>query len=491
MASLAGLIAGYNPTGFATANQQGEANLANTRASLPAIQAQTAREQQLAKQTELENQLKVQQIRDQQIQRQMVIDGGDFLTDPTKYYNEATRRGMTLGNATAGANQVFTLQQNALKLAPDRRAAEEALHQGIKGSVEGYLNNQTPENYAALHAKVSQLEPELLKSMPAPAAGVAPSQQDLAYAIGHIGMVGDLLSRAKETQAIATSKAEAAAKIAEAAKTEQATGEAAAQMAREQTAREQPENPAAQAAALTAQQRTEAEVKKAELERQTRMLEETVAQHKAENSLRGRQIDIEQAKNQREQAIYDQTYGSGANEALVGVEPKLRVPATKAAQDAANEYNKAVAASQDIASLISEARAGNKAAYANMPVEGVLQITTSRGTTRVNRQELEAYAGAGSAFDRLAGKIGKWTTGASIPKDVLNDLEAMHGEFAKNAAANYDRKLQSVNQNYHSNFKAVPGASGAKTIRARDPQGKLHEAPAGTPLPAGWKLEGQ
>jgi hypothetical protein len=26
-------------------------------------------------------------------------------------------------------------------------------------------------------------------------------------------------------------------------------------------------------------------------------------------------------------------------------------------------------------------------------------------------------------------------------------------------------------------------------IRARDPQGRLHEAPAGTALPAGWKAE--
>lgn len=37
----------------------------------------------------------------------------------------------------------------------------------------------------------------------------------------------------------------------------------------------------------------------------------------------------------------------------------------------------------------------------------------------------------------------------------------------------------------------APGGSGApKTIRARDPQGNLHEAPAGTPLPSGWKQEG-
>ena len=40
---------------------------------------------------------------------------------------------------------------------------------------------------------------------------------------------------------------------------------------------------------------------------------------------------------------------------------------------------------------------------------------------------------------------------------------------------------------------ASKGAGGTAaptgTIRARDAQGKLHEAPAGTALPAGWKQE--
>lgn len=38
--------------------------------------------------------------------------------------------------------------------------------------------------------------------------------------------------------------------------------------------------------------------------------------------------------------------------------------------------------------------------------------------------------------------------------------------------------------------KPAPAATPSGTIRARDPQGNLHEAKAGTPLPAGWKLEG-
>jgi hypothetical protein len=35
----------------------------------------------------------------------------------------------------------------------------------------------------------------------------------------------------------------------------------------------------------------------------------------------------------------------------------------------------------------------------------------------------------------------------------------------------------------------VAAGGTAQMIRARDPQGRLHEAPAGSPLPPGWKLE--
>jgi hypothetical protein len=42
---------------------------------------------------------------------------------------------------------------------------------------------------------------------------------------------------------------------------------------------------------------------------------------------------------------------------------------------------------------------------------------------------------------------------------------------------------------YASQQNAAPPAASGGTIFARDPQGKLHQAPAGTALPAGWKQE--
>lgn len=55
----------------------------------------------------------------------------------------------------------------------------------------------------------------------------------------------------------------------------------------------------------------------------------------------------------------------------------------------------------------------------------------------------------------------------------------------------YRAELQKIRGQFER--MANPGAAGpavGATIRARDQQGNLHEAPAGTALPAGWKLEG-
>jgi hypothetical protein len=203
---------------------------------------------------------------------------------------------------------------------------------------------------------------------------------------------------------------------------------------------------------------------------------------------------IAASRNARENKIYEQTYGEGANEALRGVEPKLRVSAVKEAQKAADEHTKAAAAARDMQTFIDLAKTGNKAASAYIDAEGVLNINTGRGISRVNRQEIEQYAGAGNAYDHLAGTIKKFTTGVGKTEDVLNAMQELHQTVANNSDKTYDEKIHAVNQNYHANFKKVGGpaapvpASGG-TIRARDPNGVLHEAAAGTPLPAGWKLE--
>ncbi len=168
------------------------------------------------------------------------------------------------------------------------------------------------------------------------------------------------------------------------------------------------------------------------------------------------ELALGKTKNAREQQIYEQTYGAGSNEALKGVEPKLRVQATGAAQKAADEHGKAQAAAADMKTFIDLARGGNKEAYAYMAPEGVLTLNTARGVTRVNRQEMDAYAGAGSFFDQVAAKVGKLTKGQSIPSGILADIQQLHERIAGNSDDTYNAKLGAINQNYHANFQPVP-----------------------------------
>ncbi len=168
-------------------------------------------------------------------------------------------------------------------------------------------------------------------------------------------------------------------------------------------------------------------------------------------------LGIEKQHAEIAQKIYDQTYGDGANPALTGVEPKLRGQAISAAQKAADEFAKTQEAAATMKTMIDLARSGNKVAYSYAPTTGVLTINSANGVKRVNLQEIKSYGGAGSAADRVIGYLGKQATGASIPGNILTDMENLHGAISGDAANSYDAKLNGINQNYRSNFKPVAG----------------------------------
>ena len=165
--------------------------------------------------------------------------------------------------------------------------------------------------------------------------------------------------------------------------------------------------------------------------------------------------EIEARRAAAEAQVQAQTRMYAGNSALAKVPPHLVAPATADATKVAQEYADATSAADDMRKFIAEARAGNKIAYAYSPTEGVLTLNTARGVKRVNMPEIHSYAGAGSAWDRVTGFLGKQASGASIPADVLNDMEALHTAIASNAQTKYTNKLKSINQNYGSNFQPV------------------------------------
>jgi len=98
---------------------------------------------------------------------------------------------------------------------------------------------------------------------------------------------------------------------------------------------------------------------------------------------------------------------------------------------------------------------GNVIAYQIIPEEGTLQITTSQGVHRINKTEIDQYAGGGSLWQRLEGHAGKELSGKSIPDSVLNDMADIQKIQAKGAQSKYENTLKGINQNYGSNFKPV------------------------------------
>lgn len=80
------------------------------------------------------------------------------------------------------------------------------------------------------------------------------------------------------------------------------------------------------------------------------------------------------------------------------------------------------------------------------------------------------------------------------PFDSANSPQQLRGAI-RQAVFLMNSKRNALQEQYSKGSKAQPNFGGDQQtptsgmIQARDPQGKLHQAPAGTALPAGWKLE--
>ncbi len=152
-------------------------------------------------------------------------------------------------------------------------------------------------------------------------------------------------------------------------------------------------------------------------------------------------------------------------------------------------YTEKVRGAQQLADTISAAQNGNKAAPGVIPIE---QVRSVLANGRVNQAELKGVSSnAGSILDRIQGWVAGKTEGEPIPADVLKDMAALSNITKMAAERTWQDGLGRLkNRGVQVDKIAKPDVSiGPQTIRARDPQGKLHEAPAGTPLPAGWKAE--
>jgi hypothetical protein len=144
-------------------------------------------------------------------------------------------------------------------------------------------------------------------------------------------------------------------------------------------------------------------------------------------------------------------------------------------QKAATTYLTAKQRASEMTDFINAAKSGNKAAQANVPLEGALDITTSQGVKRINRTEVEQYAGAGSLFDKISGEVGKLTAGKPIPDNVLDDMKQLSDILNKNAYKGYS--------DTHDYETGITKGYGIKDFEKRVP--KLEEPKPGGNLPDG------
>jgi hypothetical protein len=399
---------------------------------------------------------------------------------------------------------LFGLQKTITDTHKDAAALDEttlknnaARHAEFERTIDGLMQLPETERAGAYQSALETLGAAgLTKGMNIPAQ-VDTSDQGLRKLAAMNGVYGSLyqtaLNRKKEEAGIGLTQAQTteagattAQKQAEAAKTQQATQVAQRQQIAGQLAAAAEQGPEQYKAVLdqlpdehrgvfegvtnpkmirflgmSPEQQIQSIQQEARLAHEQNTAAETARHNRSEEGLAGGRLAVERQREGREQQIYQQTYGEGANPALVGVEPKLRSQAVSAAQKAANEHTAATAAADEMKSIIDLAKSGNKVAYAYAPTTGVLTINTGTGVKRVNMAEIKQYEGAGSLVDKLTGTLGKAISGASIPANILSDMSQLHSTLAGTADRAYNDKINSINQNYRSNFQPVGAAKAA------------------------------
>ncbi len=150
---------------------------------------------------------------------------------------------------------------------------------------------------------------------------------------------------------------------------------------------------------------------------------------------------------------------------------------------AVDTYSEKAADADRLKQFVAAARSGNQSAAGLMTTAELRSIVN-----RVNTVELQKAGGAA-----ILRKIenGLDSAGTGIPsEDTLKELEAVADLNDKTAQGAFGQKVRGIKVlSPKANLSEVPPGAKPAMVRARDPQGKLHEAPAGTPLPAGWKAE--
>jgi hypothetical protein len=112
-------------------------------------------------------------------------------------------------------------------------------------------------------------------------------------------------------------------------------------------------------------------------------------------------------------------------------------------------YRTAQQGANGLRAMIDNANAGDKMSARMLPLEGALEITTANGVHRINRTEVDQYAGGGNAFDRLEGQLKGATTGVPFTKGIMASMKNLADIQEKGAYQNYKDAHASATRRYH------------------------------------------
>src|SRR5580658_10250256 len=133
---------------------------------------------------------------------------------------------------------------------------------------------------------------------------------------------------------------------------------------------------------------------------------------------------------------------------------------------AEKQYRGANQSANALGDFVQSAKSGNKVVGQALPLEGALTITTAQGVHRINRNEIDQIQGAGSLFDKIMGKAGKWVAGQPVPADLLKDYESLGKLLQQEAYKTYKEAHDSAVKRYGLTGEEPlpdPGARGAAT----------------------------
>lgn len=132
-------------------------------------------------------------------------------------------------------------------------------------------------------------------------------------------------------------------------------------------------------------------------------------------------------------------------------------------------YLDAVEKAETLRSVIEAAKAGNQEAAALTPLLATLGVTTSEGVKRINMAEIATVQGAGSLFERIKGRIGKFATGQPLPADLQNDITKLADLLENSARKKYENGFETVTKRYglkDETIRPKPEAAPASALTA-------------------------